>query len=145
MSDQADLTHIVERFAKSECSWLSTVRPSGKVHAAPVWHVWHEGRIYVVAMETAVKVRNIQSNPSVYITHPDPLDVIIMEGQAQIVPDMTESLTPVFLAKYDWDISADSEYQAIIEVKPTKIMTWGEAGANKRQTWEGAELKLSQI
>lgn len=142
MSEQTELQYVIERFAESDCSWLSTVRPSGKVHAAPVWHVWYEGAIYVVAMETAVKVRNIQANPSVFITHPDPLDVIIVEGFAELVSGMSNTLKPLFIAKYDWDIAADDEYQAIIQIRPTKIMTWGAEGAAEKQTWEGGTLRL---
>lgn len=145
MADRAELGLIIARFAQSDCSWLSTVRPSGKVHASPVWHVWHKGCIYVVTMETAVKVRNIETNPYVYITHPDPLDVIIMEGEARLVTGMMDPLVPLFLAKYDWDISADPEYQAIMEITPTKIMAWGAEGASNRRSWEGEDLRLDDI
>jgi len=145
MADSAELAPIIERFAQSECSWLSTVRPSGKVHASPVWHVWYEGCIYVVTMETAVKARNIQTNPSVYVAHPDPLDAIIMEGEARLVDEMMAPLVPLFLAKYEWDISADPEYQAIIEITPIKIMAWGSEGASNRRTWEGPDLRLDGI
>lgn len=145
MADPTELASIIARFARSDCSWLSTVRPSGKVHASPVWHVWYEGCIYVVTMETAVKARNIQINPSVYVTHPDPIDAIIMEGEARLVDEMMAPLVPLFLAKYEWDISADSEYQAIIEITPIKIMAWGSEGASNRRTWEGADLRLDGI
>jgi len=136
----SELGKIIERFAESECSWLGTVRPSGKPHSAPVWHVWYEGRVYVVAQATAVKTHNIQANPLVTITHPDPLNVIIVEGKAQLVEGMTAVLRPSFQAKYGWDIAADEEYTAVIEITPTKLMTWGANGAAAMQTWSGEEI-----
>jgi len=136
-----DLETIVQRFAGSECSWLGTVRPSGKPHTAPVWHTWHEGKVYVVATGTAVKTRNIQTNPAVTITHPDPLNVIIIEGEARLAEEMREGIRPSFQEKYDWDITADQEYGAIIEITPLKLMAWGQEGAGKRQTWGVEELR----
>jgi hypothetical protein len=116
------------RFSEAECSWLSSVRPSEKVHSAPVWHVWHEGRVYVVTQETAVKVRNIAQNPSVVITHPDPMEPIIIEGTAVLVVGMVEELRPSFQQKYEWDIATDDAYQAIIQITPTKIIAWQQGG-----------------
>jgi general stress protein 26 len=136
------LETVLDKFAKSECSWLVTVRPSGKPHSAPVWHVWHGGRIYVVAQETAVKTRNIQANPFVTITYPDPMDVIIIEGEARLVAGLTAVLQPHFQQKYEWDIASDEAYTAVIEITPTKLTAWGAAGAAVRQTWSGADLAL---
>lgn len=133
------LQAIIEKFAASECSWLGTVRPSGKPHTAPIWHVWHGGRVYVVAQATAVKTRNIQANPFVTITHPDPMDVIIIEGEARLVAGMTAVLQPHFQQKYDWDIATDETYTAVIEITPTKLMAWN-ADAGQRQIWTGEEI-----
>ena len=133
------LPMVIKKFADSECSWLGTVRPSGKPHSAPVWHVWHGGRVYVVAQETAVKTRNIQANPFVTVTYPDPMDVIIIEGEAQLVDGLTAVLQPHFQQKYDWDIASDGAYTAVIEITPTKIIAWNQ-DAGKRQTWTGEEI-----
>ncbi|MCL4266840.1 MAG: pyridoxamine 5'-phosphate oxidase family protein [Anaerolineae bacterium] len=133
------LQSVIERFAASECSWLGTVRPSGKPHTAPIWHVWYEGRVYVVAQATAVKTRNIQANRFVTMTYPDPMDVIIIEGEARLVEGMTAVLRPQFQQKYDWDIVSDGEYTAVIEITPTKLMAWN-ADAAQRQTWTGEEI-----
>ncbi len=136
------LTEVVKRFSESDCSWLSTARPDGRVHAAPIWHIWWNGRIYLVTKSKAVKVRNIQSNPSVVITHPDPHQSIIIDGQAVLVDGMSHTLRPLFKAKYDWDIVTDEDYKAVIEITPTKILAWGKEGAGHRKRWKEAALKL---
>jgi hypothetical protein len=137
-----ELASIVRRFAESECSWLSSVRPDGRAHAAPVWHVWHRGRVYVVASATSVKARNIASNPNVVITHPDPLEAIIVEGRARLVKGMTGVLRPHFERKYAWDIATDEQYDAVIEITPTRLLAWGEEGADETKRWTGEDLSV---
>ena len=131
------LRSLVKRFAEAECSWFSTVRPDARAHSAPVWHVWYRGRAYMVTTPDAVKVINIAQNPAVVITHPDPINPVIIEGWATMSPDMEQSLRPLFQAKYDWDISTDADYSAIIEIIPTKLMAWGNYGEGR---WKGEEV-----
>lgn len=77
---ERELSQIIERLARIDCSWMSTVRPDGRAHNASVWHVWYQGWAYVVAQLIAVKVKNLAKNPSVVLTLPDPHDVVIVEG-----------------------------------------------------------------
>ena len=143
MTADNELASIVRRFAESDCSWLSSVRPDGRAHAVPTWHVWHCGRVYVVAMATSVKVRNIASNPNVVVTHPDPLAAIIVEGTARLVEGMTDVLRPHFQRKYAWDIATDEEYDAVIEITPTKLLAWGEEEADELRRWTGEDLSAA--
>jgi len=131
------LRTLVERFATENCSWLSSVRPDGRVHTAPVWHVWAQGRAYVVTKPDAVKVKNIEANPSVVISHPDPQDPIIIEGWAIETEQMRPLLKPLFQAKYEWDITTDTEYGVVIEITPTKLIAWGQYGAGR---WPGEDV-----
>lgn len=131
------LAKHVKRFAESKCSWLSTVRPDGRAHCAPMWHIWHQGRIYLVAQPTSVKIKNIAQNPSVTITHPDPSDVIIIDGLAAEAPEMMTAIQPLIKAKYEWDISSDQEYKVIIEITPLKLVTWNNSPT---QRWQSDEI-----
>lgn len=128
------LRALVKRFAEAECSWFNTVRPGERAHSAPVWHVWYRGRAYVVTTPEAVKVKNIAQNPAVVITHPDPINPVIVEGWATLAPDTSEALRPLFQAKYNWDIGTDADYGAIIEITPTKLLAWGNHGEGR---WDG--------
>ena len=144
MRQRPALRTILERFADSNCSWFSTVRPDGRCHSAPVWHVWLEGRAYVVACPNAVKTRNIRHNPNVVLTHPDPLEAIIIEGTAATVENKTRELSPLFDSKYGWNIAAETDYTTTIEVMPTKVMAWGRSrGATETWRWSGSDLVAS--
>ena len=128
------LAKLVRRFADSQCCWISSVRPDSRAHSVPVWHVWHRGRAYVVTSPGSVKTANIQVNPGVVLAHPDPLNPVIVEGQARLIGDHQAVLQPLFVAKYDWDIASDSQYTAVVEVTPTKLIAWGEHGEGR---WPG--------
>lgn len=137
------LRALVERFAQSDCSWLNTVRLDGRPHSAPIWHVWRQGRIYIASNATAVRVKNIARNPNVVITHPDPLETIIIEGWATTAEHMRAALRDLFLAKYQWDITTDTEAHVILEIMPTKLLSWGKGGVNMGR-WDGAAVMQSE-
>ena len=128
LPDDSKLQALLAQFAAAECCWFSSVRPDGRVHMAPIWHIWHAGRIFVVTQSKSVRARNIVHNPSVSAALPDPLNPVIVEGQASFAPDATAALQPLFLAKYNWDIVTDHEYDTVIAVTPHKIMAWGSHG-----------------
>ena len=131
------LRALLQRFAQADCSWLSTVRPGGRAHSTPIWHVWYRGRAYIVTTSGAVKTANILENPNVVVTHPDPVDALIIEGWATPAAKLEAQLQPLFKAKYDWDISSDTEYDTIIEITPTKLMAWGKYGQG---CWPGSAV-----
>ncbi|HXF63996.1 MAG TPA: pyridoxamine 5'-phosphate oxidase family protein [Caldilineaceae bacterium] len=133
---------LLDKLAQAEACWFSTVRPDGRAHLAPIWHVWHGGRLYVVTQERSVRARNIAHNPAVSIALPDPMNVLILEGTARPAPERRDEIRPLFQAKYNWDISTDTEYDLILEVTPVKLMAWGVDGEGRwRFQPDGAETK----
>jgi general stress protein 26 len=129
--DDPVLAQLVEKFAQAEACWFGSTRPDGRAHLAPIWHVWHEGRVYVVTQSSAVRVRNIARQPAVSLSLPDPVNVMIVEGTARSAPEQKESLRPLFKAKYDWEFAEDNPYNFIIEVTPRKILAWGKDGEGR--------------
>ncbi len=125
------LSAVIAVIAAAPCCWFSSVRPDGRAHLAPIWHVWHEGQVFVVTQSSAVRARNIRHNPHVSLALPDAMNAIIVEGEARFAPEAQNALRPHFLAKYDWDIATDAPYDTIIAVKPQKIMAWGEHGEGR--------------
>jgi hypothetical protein len=132
------LQALLQRFAQAQCSWLTTVRPDGRPHSAPVWHVWRQGRAYVITTAGAVKTGNTRRNPNIVITLPDPMNPLIIEGQAGHVNTIRPTLRPLFQAKYDWDIETSPEYDTILEITPTRLIAWGQHGEGR---WTGKELQ----
>ena len=136
-TNETVLATLITKFAVADTCWFSSVRPNGRVHLAPIWHVWHEGKAYVCTPSVSVRARNVAKNSSVSLSLPDPYDVFILEGDARPVPDLAHVLQPLFKSKYDWDISTDVKYDLILEIAPTKVMAWGKHGEGR---WRGSEL-----
>jgi hypothetical protein len=129
--DDPKLLALFAQIASAESCWFSSVRPDGRAHLAPIWHVWHGEHVYVVTQSNSVRARNIAHNASVSLALPDPLNAIIVEGEAHFSPGGQAALQPLFMAKYNWDIATDREYDAIIAVTPHKIMAWGNHGTQR--------------
>lgn len=130
-SDDPALAGLLEKFAQAPAVWFASTRPGGRAHLAPIWHVWHGGRAYVVTEPGAVRARNIAAHPDVSLALPDPMDALIVEGRARLAPEMVDELQPLFFAKYDWDIRTDADYTAIVEITPAKVMAWGGHGEGR--------------
>ena len=68
-------------------SYLGTVRPDGRPHAAGVGVRWHDGDLYFLSWPGSRKSRNLAANPACTIAmHPGGLD-LVLEGAAAPVDD----------------------------------------------------------
>jgi len=130
-ADDATLTALLERFSQADTCWFSSVRPDGRPHMAPIWHVVHAGCIFVVTRRKSVRSANIRSCPSVSLALADTKNVLIIEGSARPAPERRAELHPQFLTKYQWDIATDLDYDDIIEVSLRKVIAWGNHGEGR--------------
>lgn len=129
--DDAKLARVMKKFAEADACWFSSTRPDGRAHLAPIWHVWHDNKVYVVTQTTSVRSQNIAKQPAVSLSLPDPMNVVIVEGTARSAPEQKEAIGPAFKAKYNWEFADDNPYNQIIEVTPRKVMAWGDHGEGR--------------
>lgn len=129
--EDPSLARLFELFGAAECCWFASTRPDGRAHLAPIWHVVHADRIYVVTQARAVRVANIRRQPHVSLALPDPMNALIVEGNARPAPEQRDNLRPLFQAKYNWDIATDADYDEILEITPQKVMAWGSHGEGR--------------
>lgn len=129
--DDPALARLFDHFSAAECCWFASTRPGGRAHLAPIWHVVHAGRVYVVTQTSAVRAANIQGQPHVSLALPDPMNVVVVEGVARAAPELRDELRPLFQAKFNWDIATDAEYDTVLEVTPRKVMAWGSHGEGR--------------
>ena len=119
---------------------LVTLRPAGTPHVAPVWFLWDgehgvSGRAWVMADGGAIKVRNIQSNPSVAlsIAAPErPLSYVVLEGQAEITSEGLEQVVERMCVRYDGP-GRGEEYakellgearMVLLQITVDRVMSW---------------------
>ena len=67
--------------------FLGTVRPDGRLHAAGVGALWHDGDLHIVSGPATRKTRNLMANPACTISvRLEGID-LIPEGEATRVTD----------------------------------------------------------
>jgi general stress protein 26 len=76
-----------ERLVRSHDYWLATVMPSGLPHLMPVWGVWHEDRLWFSSANGSRKARNLAHEPRCTLSTDDPLEPVVVQGQAHRVTD----------------------------------------------------------
>ncbi len=113
------MTQPRDRLESAQNVWMATVRPGGRAHLVPVWFVVDDGRWYVCTSPDSVKARNLQANPNVALALEDGSDPCIVEGEARPV-EPTSSVVRKFKEKYDWDITTDTQYTQVFEVRVKK-------------------------
>lgn len=117
-----------EQIAKLESQqniWFSSVRPDGRPHLAPVWFVWHEGKIYIGTDPKSVKSANTRSNAQVSLALEDGTHPLICEGTVLVVEKpWPDSLLAAFFKKYEWDLMKESQYNHVLEITPVNWLFW---------------------
>jgi nitroimidazol reductase NimA-like FMN-containing flavoprotein (pyridoxamine 5'-phosphate oxidase superfamily) len=140
---------VVAVLERAEMSWISTVRPDGRPHVAPLPAMWLDGALHFCTGLDEQKGRNLLRNPNCILTtgnnaYRQGLDVVV-EGRAERVTDRPtlERLAELWQAKigWPWDIAedgfrprpggpqpenADSEETVpVFSVRPTRILSFG--------------------
>jgi PPOX class probable F420-dependent enzyme len=105
--------------------WLATVRVDGRPHLVPIWFVWVNDRFYICTEAKSVKVRNLRTNPRAVVSLENGNQPLIAEGVARL-PDgpPPPEVVAAFKEKYDWDITTDASYNALVEITPHKWLKW---------------------
>lgn len=107
------------RLERARNIWVATVRPDGRPHLVPIWFVVDEGRWYICTGPNSVKARNLRANPRIALSLEDGNDAYVVEGEARVVQP-TPAVVRKFQAKYDWDITTDTEYSLVFEIEVRK-------------------------
>lgn len=124
----------------AELFWLSTVRPDGRPHVAPLPAVWHEGRLHFCTGPDEQKAVNIERNSRVALTTGNNrwkqgLDVVV-EGTALRIGDDSrlQVLADLWRSKYsgDWDyavgkglfLHGEGGEALVFDVSPVKVLSF---------------------
>ena len=130
---------INEYLSEPHVANLVTVRPGGRPHVAPVWFLPEEGRVWVIAGETAVKVRNIRRSPDVALSvaaDSRPYRYVILEGQATVTESNLEDMVERICVRYDGPVRGaefarellSSGGTVLIQVQVNKTISWVDDG-----------------
>ena len=131
---QARDAQVDGRLRSEPIIWLSTVRPDGRPHLVPIWFLWDGATILMFSQPEVQKVRNLRHNPRVMLAlnaADDGEDIVIVEGEARLLPEGTVDATlPEYAAKYEElmaRINTDphtmaADYSQAIQVTPIRLV-----------------------
>ena len=122
--------------------WLSTTRPDGRPHAAPVWYWWDGRYLYFATGEKTQKAKNLAHQNWVVFQAGDGDDVIILQGCAERITntDELERINTHYMAKYVDPFSGTqatipNEGDQVFRVNIQHIMAWEYASVQTRTDW----------
>jgi D-aminopeptidase len=99
-------SYVAERMAEAKHYWISTVSPEGHPHATPVDGVWIENRLYFGGSPQTRRHRNMEKNPAVCIHLENPVEVVIVHGEAHemtsVEDELAKKLSEASRAKYGY-------------------------------------------
>ena len=135
----------IDRYLQSFRSiWVATTRPDGRPHAAPVWYWWdgEHKTIYFITQRSTQKARNLARQSWVIVHAGDGDDVIILEGEAEIVTDRAEQehVDAAYMEKYVDPHSGAratifNEGDDLYRVRVQHAMVWEYGTVSSRTDW----------
>ena len=121
---------IEDKLRASQSYWVTTVSPGGRPHARPVDGVWIEGALVFGGSPDTRWVRNLQQNPAISVHLPSGDDVVILEGEGELVVDEGHPLSEPSRAaqqeKYPQYYPGDDlpPHQPFWMVRPSVAYAW---------------------
>ena len=121
--------HVDERMLEARNYWISSTRPDGRPHVAPVWGVWVEGTLYFGTGRHSRKGRNLAANPAVVVHLESGDDVVIIEGVVEEVADRASlaAVDKAYQAKYRISVGETPDGAVWYALRPKAAYAWLES------------------
>ena len=130
---------IEDYLAMPHIADLATGRPDGSPHVAPVWFLYEDGVVKVLAETSSVKVKNLKSEPRVSVsiaTDQQPYEYVIVNGVAEISEgDISEILRRIsvhYQGTEEGERYAEKTLRelvlCLITIRPSKLIGWSGEG-----------------
>ena len=111
---------------------VATSGPTGKPHAMPVWYLWRDGKVLFHTGADSKKMRNLRKNDRISVvvdSKTAPYKVAIIEGTARQLPGVKALGREIAIHYLGENMGAayaarSEEVGALVEVTPTKVISW---------------------
>ena len=137
MPDRAMTSQEIDTFLnETHVADLATLKRDGSPHVAPVWYEYDGEKVYFIAGDSAVKVRNVRRDPRVMVsiaTRDEPYKYVLIEGNGEVITgDDVEKTTLSLCIRYRGQEQGTGFAREIlagggtvvVAVRPTKMITW---------------------
>ena len=125
-----DWSHIEERLGAARVYWIATVGPGNRPRVRPVDGMFVDGVIYVGGSPETRWVRELAANPHVSVHLDGVDDVVIVEGEAEILAgagdELAKRLAAESNAKFpEYGMTPENvKGPGPIAVTPRKVIAW---------------------
>ncbi|MCH7652089.1 MAG: PPOX class F420-dependent oxidoreductase [Chloroflexi bacterium] len=130
---------IEDYLSKPHIADLATVRPDGSPHVAPVWFLYEDGVVKVLAETSSVKVKNLKSEPRVSVsiaTDQQPYEYVIVNGVAEVsggdISDILRRISVHYQGPEEGERYAEKTLRelvlCLITIRPSKLIGWSGEG-----------------
>lgn len=129
-SDHVAWSRVEERLTRERVVWIATVGPSGRPRVRPIDQVYLDGLVYVGGSPEVRWVQELAGNPHVSLHLDDVDDVLIVEGDAEVLrtvdAELAAGLAAASNAKFPEYGMTPRFYisNGAIAIRPRKVIAW---------------------
>ena len=124
-------SHLEERLAAATVYWIGTSGPGGVPRVRPLDGLWHAGVLYVGGSPGTRWARDLVGNPRVAVHLDDGSDVVILEGEAELLEhgvseDLAVTLANLSNSKYPQYGMTPESYRGPgpFAIRPSRAFGW---------------------
>jgi len=124
-SGSVRMSDLMTNSLTTKISGSGTITASGAVNDQAV-DISGSGRYQAEQMTSkAVKARNVRANATASVALESGNQPVIAEGTARVIGrPYPPTVAAEFVRKFDWELDSEPEYDALIEVAPTRWLRW---------------------
>jgi nitroimidazol reductase NimA-like FMN-containing flavoprotein (pyridoxamine 5'-phosphate oxidase superfamily) len=129
-TQHVEWSRVEDRLARDRVYWVATVGPGGRPRVRPIDGLYLEGVIYVGGSPLTRWVQELANNPHVSVHLDDVDDVLIVEGDAEVLtavePELAGRLAAASNAKFpEYRMKAEFYVSnGAIAIRPRKVIAW---------------------
>ena len=129
-TEHVEWSRVEERLTRDRVYWLATVGRGGRPRVRPIDAVYLEGVIYVGGSPEVRWIQELAENPHVSVHLDDVDDVLIVEGEAEILETLEAGLAGRLAAasnaKFpEYGVTAEGYVShGAIAIRPRKVIAW---------------------
>jgi nitroimidazol reductase NimA-like FMN-containing flavoprotein (pyridoxamine 5'-phosphate oxidase superfamily) len=134
--DFVDWSHVERRLREARVYWVATAGTGRQPHVRPVDGLYHDGVVYVGGSLETRWIRDLIENHLVTVHLDGTDDVVIVEGEAEILDGVSEKLAQQLAeasnAKFGYGMTTDSfrTGPGPVAIRPRKVLAWTEFMSN---------------
>jgi hypothetical protein len=124
-SPEQRMKDTLHRLEHDVDAWVATADPAGMPYLVPLSFLWDGETLLLATAAATPTARNLQASGRVRVSAGPTRDVVLIEGSAVVVDDITDDVGDAFAAKTGFDPRKLRNYR-YFRIRPELIQAWRE-------------------